>query len=167
VLRDVDRLSGAGDLLGGLLENWDGTGGPARLRQGEIPLRSRLLRVGFDYLTAVDRGLSPALARSALEPKSGTWYDPVVLAHLDGLLAATGEELWSSERRRCLPVGTLAAGMVLAEDLLTSSGAKLLSQGAVISPGALQAILRRHQADPIIYGVWVETGPRGPVSREV
>jgi hypothetical protein len=45
--------------------------------------------------------------------------------------------------------------MVLAADLSTSGGVKLLAKGATISESVLQVIQRRHAADPIIDAVWV------------
>jgi hypothetical protein len=45
--------------------------------------------------------------------------------------------------------------MVLAADLSTSSGVKLLAKGAAISSSVLDVIQRRHLADPIIDGVWI------------
>jgi hypothetical protein len=46
--------------------------------------------------------------------------------------------------------------MVLAEDLFTSSGVKLLRKGAGVSKPMLEAIQRRHQVDPILEGAWVD-----------
>jgi hypothetical protein len=45
--------------------------------------------------------------------------------------------------------------VVLAEDLCTSSGVKLLARGARLTEGMLETIRRRHLADPVLAGVWV------------
>jgi hypothetical protein len=45
--------------------------------------------------------------------------------------------------------------MVLAEDLCTSSGIKLLAKGSTITDATLGVILRRHSSDPILYGAWI------------
>jgi hypothetical protein len=58
-----------------------------------------------------------------------------------------------------LPVSELGAGMVLAEDLCTSSGIKLLARGTTLTRGTLDIIVQRHQADPILAGAWVERSP--------
>ena len=44
------------ELIGGIFENWDGTGHPDRLRQGQIPLRSRILRILIDYQGLLQSG---------------------------------------------------------------------------------------------------------------
>ena len=46
--------------------------------------------------------------------------------------------------------------MVLAEDLCTSSGMKLLRAGTRSPAGCLDIILQRHQSDPVIAGAWVQ-----------
>lgn len=66
-------------------ERWDGTGYPARLRGDAIPIGARILSVVdcFDALTS-DRPyrpkLSAAQALGILQERSGTMYDPDVVA---------------------------------------------------------------------------------------
>ena len=43
--------------------------------------------------------------------------------------------------------------MVLAADLHTASGVKLLSAGSVLNQSTLDLIRRRHLSDPIVHGV--------------
>ncbi len=162
VLARVPRLREPADLIGMISEHWDGSGHPAHRQHGEIPFRSRLLRVSIDFHTALDdaaaRGeqLAPSVAVATLTGHSGTWYDPAIVAQLE---AMTGDERDAEAVTKIvLPVSELAEGMVLAEDLYTSAGVKLLARGARITQGSLDIILRRDQADPIIAGAWIEFG---------
>ena len=66
-------------------ENWDGSGYPNRLRGEAIPIGARILSVVdcFDALTS-DRPYRPAMseadAMAIIRQRSGTFYDPAVVA---------------------------------------------------------------------------------------
>jgi putative two-component system response regulator len=159
LLEQVERLKGPAELIRWTSENWDGTGQPDHLVSGQIPLRSRLLRVAGDFLHHVGgtrrlAARTPEQAIELLKSHSGTWYDPLALVYLESVVLDRPREEWESTR---VPVGVdqLRTGMVLAADLSTSGGVKLLAKGATISESVLQVIQRRHAADPIIDAVWV------------
>ncbi len=159
LLEGVERLKGAAELVGGLYENWDGTGMPAHYVSGQIPLRSRVLRVAVDFLLAIggeDGGPSrrPAEAIELLRAHQGTWYDPLAISHLESIVLDRPKDEWEATRVH-IAAEHLSQGMVLASDLLTSSGVKLLAAGATISEGILEVIRRRHQSDPLIDGAWI------------
>ena len=140
VLDHVEELRGAAMLIEAVRENWDGSGFPGRLQQGQIPFRSRILHVLIDFYAELDRGgiegaPSPrADAVTRLANHGGTWYDPVVISQLDASVTG-GADIADAPPRLALPVGELVAGMVLAEDLCTSSGMKLLARGHYDHPG--------------------------------
>jgi hypothetical protein len=160
VLEKVDEFRGAAAVVEALRENWDGSGHPGRLQRGEIPFRSRILRVLVDFYAELDhaalsgRPISAAEAAGRLSGHAGTWYDPVVVNQLEVSVGASDETGVSA--RFVVPVSELAPGMVLAEDLCTSSGIKLLARGSTLTRGCLDIILQRHQSDPVITGAWVE-----------
>jgi len=158
LLEQVERFNGAGELIGGIHENWDGTGMPNHFVSGQIPLRSRVLRVAldFDRLVSGDAGprRSPAEAVAELADHMGTRYDPLAIRHLESVVLDQPREEWEATRRQ-VGVDQLAVGMVLAADLCTSSGIKLLAKGTAISRSMLEVIERRNLADPILDGVWV------------
>ena len=156
LLQRVDGLREAGDLVGAIFENWDGSGFPSHLRQGQIPLRSRILRAIIDFTTALaasgDASVDQILDR--LEEHRGTCYDPMVIVHLREMLASGPQgELRDSCLRLAVP--DLQAGMVLAEDLCTDSGLKLLARGTRLSASALEIIWRRHRLEPLLEGATV------------
>lgn len=161
VLEQVEPLHGVAELVEAIRENWDGSGYPGRLQRGQIPFRSRILHVLIDFYAELDgaaadgRPISGADAVVALEEHAGTWYDPVVLTQLAAMIGGISE-VEGLPARMVLPVSELAVGMVLAEDLCTSSGVKLLARGTALTRGSLDIILQRHQSDPVIAGAWVE-----------
>lgn len=170
VLQQVAQLRTAAELVESIYENWDGSGMPGHRQRGEIPLRSRILRVLIDYIhhrrEAEETGVANAaeVALAHLNSHAGTSYDPVVLTTLEDVLSGRpGPELQATHSR--IPIRDLAEGMVLAEDLTTGSGVKLLARGSHITAGHLDIIRRRHHSDPIICGATVlrrleQEGPR-------
>jgi response regulator RpfG family c-di-GMP phosphodiesterase len=160
LLNQVERLSGAANLLRGIGEHWDGTGMPDHLVSGQIPLRSRLLRVALDFLWQVEGmgdipGKRSTDAVEVLKAHQGTWYDPLAVVHLESVVLDRPREEWENTRIP-LAVDQLRVGMVLAADLSTSSGVKLLSRDTIVTRSMLDVINRRHLADPILDGVWVK-----------
>ena len=77
------------------------------------------------------------------------------MAQLSAMVSGMPETS-SGPARLVLPVSELDVGMVLAEDLCTSSGIKLLVRGSALTRGTLDIIQQRHQSDPILAGAWVE-----------
>ena len=156
LLRHVPGCESAADVAGSIYENWDGTGFPAHLMQGQIPLRSRILRVVLDFVRAVEAGdqaVDDILA--AMAEHSGTRYDPIAIVHL---LQIELPDISAARREGSIlvvPVSGLQAGMILAQDLYTDSGLKLISRGTILDQANLSAVLRRHKFDPIIGGVRV------------
>lgn len=160
ILRQVHQFRGAAELVECIFENWDGTGHPGHKQRGQIPFRSRLLRVLIDY-AEVRRGARPGgtdgipEALQSLARRAGTWYDPLVVGRLvDTARGEAGGELVDGTKDHIV-VTDLRAGMILADDLLTGSGVKLLGEGATLTEGSLDIILRRHQTDPVLRGAWI------------
>jgi putative two-component system response regulator len=156
LLQRVDGLREAGDLVGAIFENWDGSGFPSHLQQGQIPLRSRILRVIIDFTTALSAPGDASVEEimEGLEERRGTCYDPMVIVQLQEMLASGPQQELRDSRIR-LAVTDLQAGMVLAEDLCTDSGLKLLARGTRLSAPVLETIRRRHRVDPLLEGATV------------
>jgi putative two-component system response regulator len=164
-LEQVQGLRGVAELVGALQENWDGSGFPEHAQRGQIPLRSRLLRVLIDFFAATApkpggrAALSVEQALEALRMHSGTWYDPLVVSQLQVLVTGAPHLARPGDVRR-VPIAELQVGMVLVEDLCTSSGVKLLSAGAALKRGSLELIRRRDASDPVIHMPLVRMGER-------
>jgi response regulator RpfG family c-di-GMP phosphodiesterase len=156
LLDHVAGLEEVGDLVAGIYENWDGTGHPEHRMQGQIPLRSRVLRALIDFVAALEApGRSPDRALATLSEHTGTRYDPMVVTQLEALLQGGPDVDWQGTRM-LVPVGELRVGMVMAEDLYTNAGLKLVARDATLTPATLEAILRRHRAEPILHAAAVK-----------
>lgn len=124
-------------------------GMPARDR---LPLGARVLRIVTDYDALVTGGRSARDALGAMEERPGT-YDPALLEALaSGVAALEGREL------RPVAINELVIGMILAEDVFTHSGVKLVPSGQEITPSLLERI-RNFSA--------MATGVREPVTVSV
>lgn len=161
ILEQVDYLDGAAEVVGAIYENWDGTGLPNRWLKGQIPLRSRILRTLIDFFAAYSEAKGTTAtdrvqrALENLSAHNGTRYDPVVVRHV-GVVALSEPEMQIEATDVRVPIGELKEGMVLAADLFTTSGTKLLSGGATITERTLEIVRTRHQSDPIIEGATIE-----------
>ncbi len=152
-LKDLDGFDEAAEIVGGMLENWDGSGFPGHRISGQIPLRSRILRATADLVDTIDQDAEPGWGKilEGMTDRSGTLYDPMVIAHLKTLLEEA-PDLGVPDQEIRIQICGLAEGMVLAEDLVTDSGVKLLSRGTTVTGPALKAILNRHGSDPVLRG---------------
>lgn len=164
ILRSVEGLQETADLIEGIGAAWDGTGHPAGMQRGMIPLRSRLLRVMLDFLTWLRHNAhgggrdAQAGALKAIQQRSGTWYDPAVVAALSTMLAQQQGGAAAPGASNRIPVEALRSGMVLAADLYTASGVMLLARGTMLLPGTIELVRRRHEIDPVVRGVSVRGG---------
>jgi response regulator RpfG family c-di-GMP phosphodiesterase len=160
LLSQVDALQGAAEVVGGLFENWDGSGFPGHLLSGQIPLRSRILRVVRDFVAAMESPPPDAAAEvlAALRERVGTWYDPVVVVHLEAV-AQAADGATAVGGSTVVAVTALRPGMVLAEDLCTDGGLKLLARETVLTVPLLEMIRRRHQLEPLVQGATVRRDP--------
>lgn len=150
IFAKVEGLEGAAEIAGSIYENWDGTGHPDHFVQGQIPLRSRILRTIIDLFTLLGSPDKPAMDDVLDEMQNfvGTRYDAMVVVHLRSVLR--GEEGDVRGDRLEVAVPELKVGMVLADDLLTDSGMKLLARSTRITAATLETILRRHSLEPIV-----------------
>ncbi len=156
VFSQVEGLAGATELVGALYENWDGSGHPDHLQSGQIPLRSRILRVLVDLFATLGTRTNPSTTDvlEELQDHAGTRYDPMVIVHLRAVLQGANDGDVRG-RRVVVPVPQLKAGMVLAEDLCTDSGLKLLARNTRLTLPTLEVILRRHAAEPLANGATI------------
>ncbi|MBI5170867.1 MAG: response regulator [Candidatus Eisenbacteria bacterium] len=152
IFSKVEGLDGATEVVGAIYENWDGTGRPEHWVQGQIPLRSRILRVIVDLFERLALPGAPGRDEvlDEMQNFAGTRYDAMVLVHLRSVLRGESGDVRGD--RVLVPVPELKVDMVLAEDLCTESGIKLLARNTRISSESLETIRRRHSLEPIISG---------------
>jgi HD-GYP domain-containing protein (c-di-GMP phosphodiesterase class II) len=90
IVRQVDFLGAASDVVRHHHERWDGTGYPDRLKGEDIPLTARVFAAAdtLDALTTTRpyRAASPlSEARKLIEEARGTQFDPAVVDTLAGI----------------------------------------------------------------------------------
>ncbi len=151
LLRQIPALERAADLVGSIYENWDGSGFPEHLLQGQIPLRSRILRVAVEYVALLESGRfrTPAQALEEMATHAGSSYDPMALVYLHQV---EEEESGPAGRQhsRTVAIPDLRAGMVLADDLFTDAGIKLVGNGTRLTPEVIHTVQLRNRHDPIV-----------------
>jgi len=98
IVRGIDFLAGARQVVRSHHERWDGAGYPDRLAAEEIPLAARVFAVAdtFDALTS-DRPYRAASsfreARRVIAQAAGTQFDPTVAAAFDDITDARFDEI--------------------------------------------------------------------------
>jgi HD-GYP domain-containing protein (c-di-GMP phosphodiesterase class II) len=151
----IPRLREVGVYIRHQMENFDGTGGPDRLRQEQIPLPSRILRaVNVVETESTRSNITLEQLTATLARLRGTVLDSHVVQLMIEYLEAIENPSWR-EGKRQVSVYDLKVGMVIAHDLTTGSGTKLLSEKSTISVSILERILAHHQFDPILNNVYV------------
>ena len=155
IVGKVPQLGGVGRVLRHQMENYDGTGLPDHRMREEIPLASRILRI----INAVQEERAEgretlAEVLECLRRGRGTLFDPHLLVVSEEYLNVIERPSWA-EGKRQVSVAQLEAGMVIAADLQTSSGIKLLPADSTLTRGMIDRIQARHQVDPIINWVYV------------
>jgi len=104
-------------------KNFDGSGYPDDDCSGDkIPLGARLLKVIIDFdAYEIDANSSKALAKLK---RQAHFYDPAVLAAFEIVL-----EKISAVEEQPIKIRDLTDGMILTEDVITSTDAMLVSKG--------------------------------------
>ncbi|MGC4395848.1 HD domain-containing phosphohydrolase [Hydrogenophaga sp. T2] len=123
-------------------ERFDGKGFPDGNAGAAIPMGARILAVvdAFDELQhghLVESAMSPQEARTMIRHGRGHQFDPEVV---DVFLHITEPEFGRSRAEVCLKSGQLEPGMVLARDLLSPTGALMLSAGHVLGAALIERI---------------------------
>jgi putative two-component system response regulator len=152
----IPQLKTVALILRHQLENYDGTGYPDRLMKKEIPFPSRVLRaINFLEQEAAKSNRKGEALWETFHEGRGTVLDPQVTQLLEEYLKVVENPSWL-EGKKQVNIYELKEGMVIASDLCTGSGKKLLSQNTRISGSTLERILSHHQVDPIINQIYVQ-----------
>jgi putative two-component system response regulator len=159
IVGKVPLLSEVGAVLRHQLENYDGTGLPDHHMREEIPLASRILRIMNGVEEARGEGKeSPGEILEILRHGRGTLFDPHLLVIAEEYLKVFGDPSWVQGKRQ-VSVSQLEEGMVIAADLQTSSGIKLLPAESTLTRSMIERIQARHKVDPIMQWVYIHSTP--------
>lgn len=139
ILNGVNGLREAALAVFGHHENFDGTGYPLGLKNEEISLGARIIRVANDLDNLTHRhGINMKRAIASLQAKSGTEYDPEVVGKLIDVLDHLKAR---REGVKIVHLEDLKAGMVAARPVKTTRGVLLLSQHTELQPMHIQKLL--------------------------
>ena len=132
LLGDIPRLEAVRAILQAQDHNFDGAGSPQRAAQGDsIPLGARILKLVMDYDTLDAGGVAPAVAIGTLQGRKGR-YDPKLL---DALARAKSQS--ASQRVFELGLASIRPGMLLIQDVMSTTGLLLVARGHEVTPGLL------------------------------
>lgn len=157
----ITDLRGAGLLIRHHHEHFDGGGYPDALQGSAIPLGSRIIALA-DF---IDRNLPRHDERAAdlvliqLQPHLGSRFDASLYPYFDTVVREHYGPPVNAQGMvpRLAQPAELFCGMVLNEDLFSSTGLLLLSRNAVLDEKAIAAIHRYHELDPFRRGIAVLT----------
>ena len=135
------------------LENYDGTGSPGQLRGEEIPRGAKILRAIVFLEDFLKTSLSPEEILQQIKLSTNKTLDPQIAAYLEEFLVEN-DKTFASNRQK-LRLEDLKTGMVVADDVYTLSGIKLLPRGFQLQERTLQLLIDHSYADPILGGVYV------------
>lgn len=152
----ISRLKNVGLIIRHQLENYDGTGYPDKLQAQHIPFEARILRA----VNLVEQETSKPDCNidnliETVRKIRGTILDPRIMQLLEEYLHLTNDPFWLDKKQQ-VSVYELRDGMVLANDLYTGSGIKLLQKGFLITLSTIEKILTHHHYDPIINNIYIE-----------
>jgi putative two-component system response regulator len=160
LVASIPELKGVDGILRHQLENHDGSGTPDRLRREDIPVEARILRA-VEFVERLPRnGTAPSgeAVLEELEKARGSVLDPAVAQLTIEYLGTTGAGGWM-EGAREVTLEELEEGMVVAMDVVTSGGVKLLSRGVHLTRSHIDRIQGHHRSDPIMARFYIESAP--------
>jgi len=156
VLAELPSFRAVAEIVRYQLENFDGSG-PAGLMAHQIPLGSRVIRVAAAFagitLSGDDRDRAARDAIALLEKGRGSLFDPL-LVKLVSNFHQVHRETAQASATRWVRVADLAEGMVLAEDVWSRTGMKILPAGTHITPHILK-LVRQFPLDPTLESVQI------------
>lgn len=124
----IPRMTRVAEIIKYQDKYYDGVGMSGDHRKGnDIPMEARILKVALDFDALESAGKSKTEAFDQLKQRKG-WYDPAVI---NALKSAFGKEI--QYEIRATVVADLQEGMILAEDILSSTEVLLASKGQEVN----------------------------------
>ncbi|MFM8472612.1 MAG: HD-GYP domain-containing protein [Candidatus Kapaibacterium sp.] len=156
ILKESTFLSGARSILRNMYENYDGTGFPDRIQHWQIPLASRILRVVIDA-EELNAELSGRYADTLEELRklSRRVYDQRVVLLLDEYVNVIAKKSRTEHAPKSVLLVDLTAGMVLASDIVTNAGLKLMNAGTELQSHLIERLMSHNTMDPILGNIYV------------
>jgi response regulator RpfG family c-di-GMP phosphodiesterase len=167
VMSELPTLHEAAHVVECLLENFDGSG-PDRLASHQIPLSSRILRVASAYEMILNDSPSSITGEeilAILEHGQGSLYDPLLVRLMQNYHSITSVETGERQRTKRIRLADVMEGMVLAEDVWSRSGIKMVPRGTPVNPSILK-LLHSGSLDSSLESVEIHCGRTIPRKEE-
>ncbi len=162
MLSRIPILEGTATIIKHHHERFDGKGYPDGLAGDAIPLGARIVAVanGYDnFRSGTARGFSNTHAQTIelLVDQMSTVFDPCVIAAVSGITA----DFVSFDKPGVIALSTsyLRSGMILASDLVTSTGMVLYAEGTKLGPTSIDKIADFEQDSKEILEVNIVCNP--------
>ncbi|HRR72000.1 MAG TPA: response regulator [Syntrophorhabdaceae bacterium] len=135
------------------LENYDGSGRPEGIMKEEIPVGARILRaiVLQEEISMSGQGRDEII--EGLRLSINTKLDPVIASHAINYFIESKTDKPFEER--IIPIDDLKSGMVVAEDVFSLSGVKIMPKGMRLNDRIITFVKERNIIDPIVGGIYI------------
>ena len=135
------------------LENYDGSGRPEGIMKEEIPVGARILRaiVLQEEISMSGQGRDEII--EGLRLSVNTKLDPVIASHAINYFIESKTDKPFEER--IIPIDDLKSGMVVAEDVFSLSGVKIMPKGMRLNDRIITFVKERNIIDPIVGGIYI------------
>jgi response regulator RpfG family c-di-GMP phosphodiesterase len=156
IVSGVRRFADIGKILYSLYENFDGSGFPQRLQSWQIPFASRIIRAALDYEENKARtGKKGSDIINIMKNQANRLYDPRIVILLEQYIYTYEKELQNPNEVPVL-LSDLKEGMILAREIVTEKGLKLLPASAVLKKPIIDRIIAHNTTDPILGNIYVK-----------
>ncbi|MCX5811058.1 MAG: response regulator [Proteobacteria bacterium] len=134
-------------------ENYNGSGFPEGLMKHEITIGARILRSINFQEELFEANLTTENVIEQIRLSMNKVLDPVVATCLVDYFIKNDNIL--SHNKEKISIEDLETGMVVAEDIYSSNGSKILPKNVRIEDWMVKIIMEREIVDPVIGGVYV------------
>ncbi len=156
IVSGVRRFSFVSEVLYHIYENFDGSGFPGRLKSWQIPIGSRIIRAVLDFYELKKTSKeSSAHVLEKIRANANKFYDHRVVVYLEQFVLSIDKDA-ADPNEKALLLSDLADGMVLARDIITQNGLKLVPAGATLREQSIQKIISHNTSDPILGHIYVK-----------
>ncbi len=147
LVENIPRLEEIARCIAYQEKRFDGTGPPHDdpIQGQDLPLGARILKLSLDFDTLLSSGRSSIEAVRELKTRSG-WYDPQLI---EALQEAGVDQEDTALQQKLVRLSELDNHMILAQDIVTTSGMLVTVKGQEVTPSLRQRLRNFSRKSPI------------------